>query len=45
MAYGVGTDYAHGERMDPPETGEDWAREERAENGEEEEGLTATPEL
>ena len=23
MAYGIGTDYAHGERMDPPETGED----------------------
>lgn len=34
MAYGVGTDYMHGERMDPPETSEGWERERAAENGE-----------
>ena len=32
MAYGIGTDYAHGERMDPPETGEGWEAERRAED-------------
>jgi hypothetical protein len=45
MAYGVGTDYFHGERMDPPESREDWEAEEREENGEEEEGDERAPDF